>query len=79
VYGDAADIFIDADGDGKLDDLNGDGKRDRRDVEIFYQLVERYKAAHADRDWRGGIGRYQRNSRHGGFIHVDTRGYAARW
>jgi hypothetical protein len=25
MYGDAADIFVDADGDGRMDDLNGDG------------------------------------------------------
>ncbi len=79
VYGDAADIFIDTDEDGQLDDLNRDGVRDRKDVEALFTIVDRYKAAHAARDYRGGLGLYQRNSRHGGFIHVDTRGYRARW
>ena len=27
----------------------------------------------------GGVGRYRMTSRHGGFVHVDTRGYSARW
>jgi hypothetical protein len=79
VYGDAADIFIDADGDGRLDDLNRDGRQDRKDVQTFFDIVDRYRAAHADEDYSGGLGLYQRNSRHGGFIHVDTRGYRARW
>jgi len=79
IYGDAADIYIDANGDGRLDDLNRDGAQNRRDVEVFFNIVERFKAAHAGKDFSGGIGLYQRNSRHGGFIHVDTRGYRARW
>jgi hypothetical protein len=79
VYGDAADIYIDTDSDGRLDDLNRDGAQDRRDVQAFFDIVDRYKAVHTDRDYSGGLGLYQRNSRHGGFIHVDTRGYRARW
>jgi uncharacterized protein YcbK (DUF882 family) len=27
----------------------------------------------------GGVGRYNKTYRHGGFVHVDTRGYRARW
>jgi len=28
---------------------------------------------------QGGVGRYINNGRHGGFIHVDARGYFAHW
>ncbi|KZX60447.1 hypothetical protein A3709_11630 [Halioglobus sp. HI00S01] len=27
----------------------------------------------------GGIARYRKTSRHGGFVHLDTRGFRARW
>ncbi len=79
LYGDAADIYVDLDGDGRLDDLNADGRRNRADVERLFKLFESYKTQRADRDYAGGIGLYQGTSRHGGFVHVDTRGYRARW
>lgn len=79
VYGDAMDIFIDADGDGLMDDLNRDGVRNIADIQLFYDMVEALKALPENIALVGGVGRYRRNSRHGGFVHVDTRGYRARW
>jgi hypothetical protein len=79
VYGDAMDIFIDADGNGRMDDLNRDGVHDMADIQLFYDWVEALKALPENFALVGGVGRYQRNSRHGGFVHVDTRGYRARW
>ena len=40
VYGDAADIFVDSDADGRLDDLNRDGAQNRKDVQTFFDIVE---------------------------------------
>lgn len=34
-YGDAADVWVDKDGDGDMDDLNGDRKRDTRDARVM--------------------------------------------
>ena len=79
VYGDALDFFIDRNGDGLMDDLNGDGKRNRADVDLLFQLVEDVKAKTGNASLVGGTGRYYRASHHGGFVHVDTRGYRARW
>ncbi|MEP5321070.1 D-Ala-D-Ala carboxypeptidase family metallohydrolase [Marinobacter alexandrii] len=79
VYGDAFDFYVDADGDGLMDDLNGDGQRNRADVDWLFSLVDRLSKKSENALLTGGIGRYYRASHHGGFLHVDTRGYRARW
>jgi hypothetical protein len=79
LYGDAMDIFIDADGDGRMDDLNGDGKLNAVDVQLFYDMVNVFYARPENLKFVGGVGRYNKTSVHGGFVHVDTRGYRARW
>ena len=81
VYGGAADIFIDQDKNGSMDDLNKDGKIDESDVQIFYNIVEGEfkKKRYQEKGFIGGLGFYRKNSRHNGFIHVDVRGSVARW
>ena len=79
VYGDAYDFFVDVDGDGLMDDLNGDGQRNRADVDWLFSLIENFSRKSENALLTGGIGRYYRASHHGGFIHIDTRGYRARW
>ena len=79
IYGGAADIFIDTDGNGVMDDLNGDGVLDRQDAAALYDLVDGM-AASGHEDWReGGLGEYGPNAHHGAFVHVDERGWRARW
>ena len=77
MYGDASDIFIDNDGNGWMDDLNGDGKLNIRDAEVILAAVERVEREHPR--LIGGAGTYPATSGHGPFIHVDVRGYRARW
>ena len=79
IFGDAADLYVDADGDGRQDDLNGDGRVDVRDAKVLYDIVERMDEDSDLRPLLGGLGRYGTTSTHGPFIHVDTRGYRARW
>ncbi len=76
-YGDAADVFVDNDGDGRLDDLNGDGRVDTRDARVILESVERVEQAHPD--LVGGAGLYRATRAHGPFVHVDVRGARARW
>ena len=76
-YGDAADVFVDNDGDGRMDDLNHDGRVDTRDVRIIIGAVERVEARHPD--LVGGAGLYRATRSHGPFAHVDVRGTRARW
>jgi uncharacterized protein YcbK (DUF882 family) len=77
MYGDAADVFVDNDNDGRMDDLNGDGRSDHRDAQVILDAAERVERSHPD--VVGGVGVYRATSSHGAFAHVDVRGYRARW
>jgi uncharacterized protein YcbK (DUF882 family) len=77
MYGDAADIFIDSDGNGRMDDLNRDGRITMRDSEIIQKAVDRIERTQPE--LIGGAGVYPGTSGHGPFIHIDVRGYRARW
>jgi uncharacterized protein YcbK (DUF882 family) len=77
MYGDASDIFIDSNGDGQMDDLNHDGKISIADSRVISAAVDRVEAAHPE--LIGGAGVYTAAPGHGPFIHIDTRGYRARW
>jgi hypothetical protein len=77
MYGDAADVFVDNDDDGRMDDLNHDGRVDWRDARVVQQAVERVERAHPD--LIGGVGVYKATRSHGPFAHVDVRGSRARW
>ncbi len=79
VYGDAADIYIDEDHDSVIDDLNNDGKHNMSDAEVLYSIIERLEKEPGYQDLIGGMGKYKKNSAHTFFVHVDTRGYVARW
>lgn len=80
VYGDAADVYVDLrPRDGDMDDLNRDGVVNKEDANYFYDLVSRIDGGQAFVMPRGGLGSYDRNSAHGPFLHIDTRGYPARW
>lgn len=77
MYGDASDIFIDSNGDGQMDDLNRDGRVTIEDSRVIAAAVDRVEAAHPE--LIGGAGVYTAAPGHGPFIHIDTRGYRARW
>jgi hypothetical protein len=77
MYGDAADIYIDSDGDGQMDDLNHDGRVTIDDARVIQQAADRVEAAHPE--LVGGAGVYTAAPGHGPFIHIDARGYRARW
>jgi hypothetical protein len=79
VYGDAFDFFIDEDGDGRMDDIDSDGMRNEKDIQRFFAIVDSFMRRPENKRFLGGIGKYNKTRRHGGFIHVDTRGYQARW
>lgn len=79
IYGDAADIYIDADNDGKMDDLNGDGKTDIADAKLLYDIAETLTTTTNGHLFEGGLGAYKPTSLHSGFVHVDTRGSRVRW
>jgi len=77
MYGDGADIFVDNDRNGNMDDLNRDGRVDAADAKVIADAAERVEATYPA--LVGGIGIYRACCGHGPFTHIDTRGYRARW
>ncbi len=78
MYGDALDFYVDNDGDGRMDDLTGDGRVTIADARVIAAAADRVEQAHPA--YVGGIGVYgPRAGAHSGFVHIDTRGYRARW
>lgn len=76
-FGDAADLIIDADGDGRMDDLNRDGRRDLRDLNPIGAAVAAVERRHPE--LVGGLGTYAAMGPSGPFAHIDVRGTSARW
>jgi hypothetical protein len=78
-WGNAADIFIDDDDNGMIDDLNKDRRIDTQDAQVLHDIIDgmhrdpRYKA------FVGGLGLYSSTPAHGPFVHVDVRGKPAFW
>jgi Peptidase M15 len=79
VYGDAADIYVDEDGDGTMDDLDGDGQITLDDARTLAAVVEGLSQKSWYQPFEGGLGLYKANAAHGPFVHVDVRGHPARW
>ena len=78
-YGDAADVFVDRDGNGRMDDINGDGKSNLSDALLIYGMVETLSAETWFGPFEGGLGIYPPNPRFGPMVHMDTRGTKTRW
>lgn len=76
-FGDAVDLIIDADGDGRMDDLNRDGRRDLRDLNLIGLAVAAVEQRHPE--LLGGLGTYAATGPSGPFAHIDVRGTSARW
>jgi hypothetical protein len=76
-FGDAADVFVDNNRDGRMDDLNHDHRVDSRDAKVIVAAVERVERAYPELAGGGGI--YRATRAHGPFAHIDARGWRARW
>jgi hypothetical protein len=78
-WGAAADIFIDTNEDGVMDDLNNDGRSDIHDAEVLYNLIDVAAARPEANGLIGGLGKYAPTAAHGPFVHIDVRDRTARW
>jgi len=80
IYGGAADIFIDEEPPyDVMDDLNRDGSCDYRDADVLRNVIEELFGQKWYEPYIGGLGRYASTGAHGPFVHVDVRGFRARW
>jgi hypothetical protein len=79
-YGDAIDFIVDiSPRDHKMDDLNGDGKVDRKDGLILCNLIRKLESENRVRP--GGIGLYEYSGDDSALshVHLDARGFITRW
>ena len=79
IFGDAIDLYVDKNHDAVMDDLNKDGIISMKDAEIIQSIVNKIDNDPEYNDLLGGMGKYNKNAAHTYFIHIDTRGYKARW
>lgn len=80
VFGGAADIFIDEDPkDDMMDDLNNDGQFNYLDADVLYRIIDEQFGKPWYNPFVGGLGRYKKTASHGPFVHIDVRGFHARW
>jgi hypothetical protein len=79
VWGGAADIFIDRNGNGRMDDLNGDGRSGLADAQVLLDIIEDIYQTRRHQRLHGGLGLYGPRPHRGPFVHVDARGFEARW
>ncbi|HUU45123.1 MAG TPA: D-Ala-D-Ala carboxypeptidase family metallohydrolase [Acidobacteriota bacterium] len=79
-WGDAADIFVDENPrDGVMDDLNGDRRINWKDAAVLYDIIDAMYGTPVYDPFVGGLARYRKTERHGPFVHIDVRGFRARW
>jgi hypothetical protein len=78
-WGVAADVFVDEDEDGRMDDLNKDKRIDRNDAATLFKVAEALDRKSTTESFAGGLGIYGSTSAHGPFVHIDVRGRPARW
>ena len=75
-FGEAADVFVDENHDGRMDDLNHDGKINIQDAKVLLKFVDVLDNGGIH---PGGAAAYSATKLHGPFVHIDVRGYKARW
>ena len=78
-WGRAADIFLDKDGNGVMDDFNKDKTVTKADAVALADVLEGLAKTPELSSFIGGIGIYGATAAHGPFVHVDTRPGRARW
>jgi hypothetical protein len=78
-WGRAADIFLDKDDNGRMDDFNNDKVISREDAVALAAVLEGLAKTAELSSFIGGLGIYGSTAAHGPFVHVDTRPSRARW
>jgi len=79
LWGGAADIYVDEGKNGVMDDLNGDGRVSGADATWLAGFLDKLEREGTFGQLIGGVGTYDSTPSHGPFVHVDARGFRARW
>lgn len=73
VFGDAADVYLPHSKPKK------DEKQGKNEINLLSRLVEKLEKKSFFKRFIGGMGIYNATKRHPPFLHVDVRGWPARW
>ncbi len=80
IYGGAAAIIVDREpADGLMDDLDGNGQIGRGDAVVLFAIADALFSEPAQRHLQGGLAPYGHTETSGPYLHIDARGYRARW
>jgi hypothetical protein len=79
LFGEAADVYVDRDGDGRMDDLDADGQVADADARLLYGWIDALSAQPSFAPFTGGLSLYPTAPHRGPFVHVDVRGQPVRW
>ncbi|HOX08375.1 MAG TPA: D-Ala-D-Ala carboxypeptidase family metallohydrolase [Planctomycetota bacterium] len=79
IFGDAADVMIDEDGDDRMDDINRDGVCDYRDALVIAQALRKLELAGKVKPGGIGVYGYDTTESCAAFVHMDSRGFITRW
>lgn len=79
IYGDAAQIIIDMDKNGIMDDVNGDGAGDMKDARWLFNLIDKLSDKADYQKLEGGLAHYRLSKKYGGYVYIDCRGNKMRF
>lgn len=79
IYGGAATIIVDTDGDGRMDDLNRDNVVDERDGQLLFNIIDELYSEPGKEYLRGGLYLYRNANKKGPIVMIDARGFRRRW
>jgi hypothetical protein len=78
-WGSAADVYVDPEDEGRMEDLDGNHQVDVNDAKYLYDRIDELLVTKPFQRFQGGMGFYPGTLAHPPFVHVDVRGTKARW
>lgn len=79
IYGGAATFIVDRDGDGRMDDIDGNSVLNRADGVALFETVDELFSRPGKEYLKGGLFLYDDASHNTTLIMVDARGFRKRW
>jgi hypothetical protein len=78
-WGSAADVYVDPEDEGRMEDLDRNHQVDVNDAKYLYDRIDEMLVMKQFQRFEGGMGFYPGTPVHPPFVHVDVRGTRARW
>ena len=79
IYGGAVTFIVDRDGDGRMDDIDGNGVLNRADGVALFEIIDELFSRPGKEYLKGGLFLYDDVSRNTTLVMMDARGFRKRW